>query len=106
MDTKLTIDELASKVIEELERMGYSYNSICGIRASFKRFNTFAETKGELFFTEELGRQFLGERYGCWIDYYSEAYPKRARHAIRAIRLLGDYQMHGVVIRRIVKKKG
>lgn len=106
METKLTINELASNVIEELQKMGYSYNSICGIRASFKRFIAFAENKGEFFFTEELGRKFLGERYGCWIDYYSEAYPKGTKHAIRAIRLLGDYQLHGVIIRRIVKKKG
>lgn len=106
METKLTIKELASNVVEELEIAGYSYNTICGLRASFKRFDAFAEAKGEKFFSEELGRKFLGERYGCWIDYYSEPYPKGTKHAIRAVRLLGDYQLHGVIIRRIVKRKG
>ena len=105
METSLTIIELATKVINELEKMGYSYNSICGLRATFTRFNAFAEEKGEQFFTEELGHRFLGEKYGCWINYYSEPYPKGAKHAIRAIRLLGDYQLHGVIIRRIIKKK-
>ena len=105
METSLTIIELATKVIKELEKMGYSYNSICGLRATFTRFNTFAEEKAEKFFTEELGHRFLGEKYGCWINYYSEPYPKGAKHAIRAIRLLGDYQLHGVIIRRILKKK-
>ncbi|KPA09896.1 mobile element protein, partial [Candidatus Magnetomorum sp. HK-1] len=28
------------------------------------------------------------------------------RHTIRKIRILGDYQLHGVIIRRIVKKPG
>lgn len=105
METSLTIIELATKVINELEKMGYSYNSICGLRATFTRFNAFAEEKGKKFFTEELGHRFLGEKYGCWINYYSEPYPKGAKHAIRAIRLLGDYQLHGVIIRRIIKKK-
>lgn len=106
MEVKLTINELASKVIEELEKLRYSYNSICGFRAFFKRFNTFAESHGEQFFSEELGSKFLEEQYGCTVNYYLESYPRGTKHAIRGIRLLGDYQLHGVIIRRIVKKPG
>lgn len=50
MEMRLTITELVSTVIAELERLGYSYNSICGFRAFFKRFIAFAETRGELYF--------------------------------------------------------
>lgn len=106
MEIKLTISELASKVITELEKLGYSYNSICGFRAFFKRFNAFAQLHGEQFFSEELGMWFLKERYGCDVNYYLEAFPKGTKNAIRCIRLLGDYQLHGVIIRRIVKKPG
>jgi len=103
---QLTIKELSEKVLEELQRLNYSYNSICSFRAAFKRIQAFAEEKGELYFTEDLGSQYLLERYNCSVDYYSETYPKNAKAAIRQIRLLGDYQLHGVIIRRIVKKKG
>lgn len=104
MDQKLSINELSSKVIELLEKLGYSNNSISGFRALFKRFNNFAELHGERFFSEGLGAKFLKEEYGCTVNYYLESYPKKVKHIIRGIRLLGDYQLHGVIIRRIVKK--
>ena len=103
---QLTIKELSEKVLEEMQKLKYSYNSICSTRAAFKRIQAFAEDKGEQYFTEEMGKQYLLERYNCDVDYYSEACPKNARHAMRHVRLLGDYQLHGVIIRRIVKKKG
>ena len=103
---KLPINELASKVIDELQGLDYAYNTICGYRAFFKRFNAFAEVRGEQFFSEELGMKFLEEQYGCTVNYFLESYPKGTKHVIRGIRLLGDYQLHGVIIRRIVKKPG
>lgn len=106
MEMRLTIKELVSTVIAELERLGYSYNSICGFRAFFKRFIAFAETRGELYFSEDLGKKFLEEQYSCKVNYYQESFPKKAKHAIRCIRLLGDYQLHGIIVRRIVKKAG
>lgn len=102
---QLTIKELSEKVLEEMQRLNYSYNYICSTRAAFKRIQVFAKGKGEQYFTEELGNRYLLERYNCGVDYYSEACPKNARQAMRHIRLLGDYQLHGVIIRRIVKKK-
>jgi site-specific recombinase XerD len=106
MEMRLTIKELASTVIAELEKLGYSYNSICGVRAFFKRFIAFAETRGELYFSEDLGKRFLEEKYDCTVNYYKEKFPPGTKHAIRYIRLLGDYQLHGVIMRRIVKKAG
>ncbi len=105
METKKSIVVLAAEVIEELVKLQYSYNSICGYRASFKRICKFAEEKGEQHFSERLGRQYLEERYNCSVDYYSNPFPQKAKAAIRSIRLLGDYQLHGVIVRRIVKRK-
>ncbi len=106
METKLTINELVDKVLAELERLNYSHNSLCGFRCFYKRVIAFAKEKEELYFSEELGRAFLKERYNCTVNYYTEAMPKSYRDPIRRIRILGDYQLHGVIIRRIVKKPG
>ena len=106
METKLTINELVAKVLAELERLNYSYNSLCGFRAFYKRVIAFANEKEELYFSEELGRTFLREKYNCTINYYTEVMPKSYRGPIRRIRILGDYQLHGVIVRRIVKKPG
>ncbi len=105
METKSLIGVLAAEVVEELVKLNYSYNTICGYRASFKRICKFAEERGEHFFSEKLGRQYLKERYNCTIDYYTNPFPIKAKSAIRSVRLLGDYQLHGVIVRRIVKKK-
>ena len=106
METKKPIEVLAAEVIEELKELNYAYNTICGFRASFNRICRFAKDKDVLYFSEALGKEYLREKYGCTIDYYLEPFPSKAKGAIRSIRLLGDYQLHGVIIRRIVKRKG
>jgi len=106
MAIKLTVNELVDKVLAELERLNYSYNSLCGFRAFYKRVIAFANEKEELYFSEALGREFLKEKYNCTINYYTEAMPKSYKNPIRKIRVLGDYQLHGVIVRRIVKKPG
>ena len=106
METRLPIKELVSKVLAEFERLKYSNSSICGFRSFYKRVIAFANEKEERYFTEELGRDFLKERYNCRVNYYMEAMPKTFSGPIRRIRVLGDYQLHGVIIRRIVKKPG
>jgi len=103
---KLTISELASKIIEELQKLNYSYNTVCKYRAFYKRFNSYAEAQGESYFYEELGKRYLKEQYGCTINYYLETSPKKLAEPIRFIRLLGDYQLHGIIVRRVVKKPG
>src|SRR5690625_4956590 len=106
MAIKFPIEELASKVLSELERLNYAYNTICGFRSFYKRVIVFAKEKDEIYFSEALGRDFLKEKYNCTVNYYKEAMPRRLKDPIRKIRVLGDYQHHGVIIRRIVKKKG
>ncbi len=106
METRKPIEELATEVVEELKQLNYAYHTICGLRASFNRICAFARDRNELYFSEKFGMEYLKEKYGCTTDYYQEPFPPKARQAIRSIRLLGDYQLHGVVIRRIIKRKG
>ncbi|MFB5198604.1 site-specific integrase [Neobacillus sp. KR4-4] len=106
MENQIPIEELVSNVLSELERLNYAYNTICGHRAFYKRVISFAKARGEIFFSEALGKDFLEETYNCPVNYYQEAMPKGLKGPIRRIRVLGDYQLHGVFIRRIVKKPG
>jgi integrase/recombinase XerD len=103
---KKTIKVLASEVIEKLKQLNYAYNTICGLRASFNRICAFARDRDELYFSEKFGKEYLKEKYGYTTDYYLESFPKKTKQAIRSIRLLGDYQLHGIIVRRIIKRKG
>jgi site-specific recombinase XerD len=106
METRVPIEELVAQVIQELKRLNYSNNSICSFRSFYKRVITYAKEKNELYFSEELGRKFLKDQYNCSINYFTEKMPKPLKAPIRKIRVLGDFQLHGVIIRRIVKKPG
>jgi len=106
MEKKKPIEVLATEVVEKLKQLNYASNTICGYRASFNRICAFARDRDELYFSEEFGREYLRQKYSCTADYYLEAFPQKAKPAIRSVRLLGDYQLHGVIIRRIVKRKG
>lgn len=106
METRNHIEELVSKVLSELERLNYANNTICGYRAFYKRVIAFAKERDEIYFSEGLGRDFLKGKHNCTVDYYKEAMQKGLKDSIRRIRVLGDYQLHGVIVRRIVKKPG
>lgn len=106
METKTSIEALVVAVLSELERLNYADNTISGYRSFYKRIIAFGKKKDESYFSEALGRQFLKEKYGCTVNYYEETMPKGAKGPIRMIRVLGDYQLHGVIIRRIVKNSG
>ena len=103
---KLPIEELVINVLTELERLNYSYNTLCGYRAFYKKVVAFAKEKEQIYFTEDLGSAFLKEKYNCEVNYYLENMPKSVKNSIRRIRVLGDYQLHGVIVRRIIKKPG
>jgi integrase/recombinase XerD len=104
VENQFLIEELVSKVLTELERLNYSNNTISGYRSFYKKVIKFAEEKDEVYFSESLGRLFLEETYNLTIDYFKEAMPQRLKSHIRKIRVLGDFQLHGVIIRRIIKK--
>ncbi|MGV8154084.1 MAG: site-specific integrase [Alkaliphilus sp.] len=106
MKSKLLIEELVAEVLSELERLKYAYNTFCGYRALYRRVIAFAKEKNESYFSEELGKDFLKDKYRCTVNYYTEAMPKSLAGPIRMIRVLGDFQLHGVVIRIVVKKSG
>jgi site-specific recombinase XerD len=106
MEPRKPIEELAAEVVKELERLHYAYNTICQLRASFKRICAFARDRNVQYFSEDFGKVYLKEKYGCTTNYYLDIFPKKAKQAIRSVRLLGDFQLHGVVIRRIKKRKG
>lgn len=106
MEKRKPIEVLAAEVVEKLKQLNYASNTIRGCRCSFNRICAFARDRDELYFSEEFGKEYLRKRYGCITDYYLEAFPQKAKEAIRSVRLLGDYQLHGVIIRRIVKRKG
>ena len=63
MKEKIPIEELTAKVVNELERLNYAYNTVCGFRAFYRRLIAFAIEKQERYYSESLGHEFLKEKY-------------------------------------------
>jgi site-specific recombinase XerD len=106
VNSKPTINELIDQVLSELERLNYAYCSRRHFRSFYKKLSAFACQNDEIYFSEELGEKYLKERYSCAVDYFNENMPRQLKDPIRKIRILGDYQLHGIILRRIVKKPG
>ncbi|GKS09842.1 hypothetical protein YDYSY3_08420 [Paenibacillus chitinolyticus] len=79
MEPRKPLDDLATEVVKELERLNYAYNTVCGLRASFKRICAFARDRNVSYFSENLSKEYLEEKYSCTTDYYLEAFPKRRK---------------------------
>lgn len=101
MEPKLTLRELIDTVMQKMSELDYSHNTILNYQRFYRRFYDYAVDLGEKYFSEELGARYLKERYNCTHDTIHENSPaKNLRAPIRYIRVLGDYQIHGIILRR------
>ena len=99
------IETLVETVLQELQKLKYSEGSILNYRRVYNRVVLFAHEEGEAFFSEDLGSRFLAKYYGCRVNTITDSAPtSRLRTQIRYIRVLGDYQLHGIILRRKLGK--
>lgn len=91
------LNELINKVKEELENARYSDLCVSRFVTTWNRLTNYMVGNGETIFTAKIGMNFLESEYG--ITVYKELTPKNKRCA-RAINLLTDYLLHGIVFPR------
>ncbi|WP_297423956.1 hypothetical protein [Clostridium sp.] len=98
-EKKRPLTELIDIVRNEMKLLGYRQSTIYAYEAVWKKLLFYAEKqKDEQYFSEKLCDSFLNECY----DYLNESnlkLSKSVRHAIRAVRVLGDYQLHNAILR-------
>jgi len=99
------IKTLIETVLQELRKLDYSENSILNYRRFYSRLARFAQEEGEAFYSEDLGSRYLLKHYDCRVNTITDTAPtSKLRMQIRYIRVLGDYQLHGIVLRRKLGK--
>jgi len=104
METKKTIRNLVTDVLGELERLHYAKNTRAAYRRLYRRLIDFADSAGEKVYSENLGNQFLRSSYAFDFDDYTTSLHRSFRNEARFIRVLGDYQLHGAILRRRTTK--
>ncbi|HOD75661.1 MAG TPA: site-specific integrase [Syntrophorhabdaceae bacterium] len=104
MKPERSIRNLVAEVLGELERLNYSQNTRTGYRRFYRRVIDFADSAGENVYSESLGNRFLQTKYKFDLDSYTVSLHRSFRNEARCIRVLGDYQLHGSILRRRTTK--
>lgn len=99
------IKTLIETVLQQLRKLDYSKNSILNYERFYNRLARFAQEERVAFYSEDLGYRFLLKHYDCSVNTITDMAPtKKLRNQIRCIRVLGDYQLHGIIRRRKLGK--
>jgi len=104
VDNRPPLEDLVARVLAELDRLQYSSNSRAIYRRFYQRVLTYAHVHGVRYYSEDFGRQFLETSFQCAMRDLPQPVPPRFRPALRHLRCLGDYQLHGTLLRRRPQK--
>lgn len=83
----------------------YSEGSIKLYRYMWKRITTFLENENVDNFTEEVGLRFLDKEFNFFELEKDKKLTQSIINAFRIVRMLGDFQQHGCILRRYYKQK-
>lgn len=102
---KTYLPDLISGLEQELLQLGYTKGSMTFYRRRWNQLMAYAEDRGECYYTEQLGMDFLKEFFGVTQEDFSRTLPQAETQEIRVIRMVGDFQLHHAVLRRYLKHK-
>ena len=102
---KTYLTHLVSELKQELLRLGYTKGSMTFYRRRRNQLMAYAEDRGECYYTEQLGMDFLKEFFGITQEDFSRTLPQAETQEIRVVRMVGDFQLHHAVLRRYLKHK-
>ncbi len=96
----MPITTLVTRVLAELERLQYSALSQTRYRRFYQRILAYAGERHIVDYSEDIGRQFFQACYACdWLDL-PHPVPAKLHVPLRGLAMLGDMQMHRMILRR------
>ena len=101
----LPFQELITQLEKELYRLHYSEGSIKLYRYMWQRIATFLENNNEGHFTEEIGLSFIDKEFNFFELEKDKKLTQSIINVFRIVRMLGDFQQHGCILRRYYKQK-
>ena len=93
---KVTVNEIINQATDELTRLGCSPITIRQYQNTWKRLEKYSSEHSNSEFSEQMGAAFLKDVFN-WPS--GEKNTKQMVHAARAVRVLGDMQLHGLILR-------
>ena len=100
-----SLQDLIARLENELYRLHYNEESVKHYRLEWRRIVTFFENEGVDHFTEEMGMCFLDKQYNFFELEKAGELTQSIINVFRVVRMLGDFQQHGSILRRYYKQK-
>lgn len=99
------LQDLIARLEKELYRLHYKEDTVKHYRMMWRRIVAFSENEGLYHFTEEVGMRFLEKQYNFFELEEAGELTQSIINAFRVVRMLGDFQQHGSILRRYYKQK-
>jgi integrase/recombinase XerD len=99
------LKELLQDLEKEMLRLGYTEGSMKFYRNRWKLLLGFAEKKGELYYTERLGIDFIEKYFHILEKDFEGTLTQAEVQNLRVVRMIGDFQLHHTILRRYYKHK-
>lgn len=100
---KKPLKELLEGLAQELLRLGYTEGSMNFYRNRWKKIIQFAEERNEIYYSEQLGIDFVESHYQIFEKDFNRTISQKDTQELRVIRMIGDFQLHHAVLRRYYK---
>jgi len=96
----LPIRELVTLLEQELIRVGYKEATLKYYRDNWKRIIAYYDERDEQFFSESVGMQYVDSKCDFFTKEKAGLLTQSNIYLFRIIRMMGDFQQHGTVLRR------
>lgn len=97
----LEINELISKVTEELKKVQYTDQRLKEFIPTWDKLKSYMEKKKIATWDAKTGLNFLEDVYGTTV--FKKLSSSKRTH-VRAVNLLTDYQLHGIILTKAKRK--
>ena len=102
---KKSLTELLNELEQEMVRLGYTTGSLKFYRRRWQMLLQFAEHKGEIYFSEQLGIDFVEKHFHVLEKDFEGGLSQAETQELRVIRMIGDFQLYHTVLRRYYKHR-
>jgi site-specific recombinase XerD len=100
---KVVLKEQINLLEKELIRVGYKEGTLSYYRANWERLIDYFESEGEEYFSEAVAMEYVDRKCDFYAKEQSGLLTQSNIYLFRIIRMIGDFQQHGVVSRRYMR---
>jgi site-specific recombinase XerD len=97
---RIPIKELIDSLEHELTRMGYAEATLDYYRVNWKRLVAHFDKVGEVYFSETTAMAYVDSQCGFFEKEQAGKLTQGNIYLFRIVRMIGDFQQHGTVLRR------